>query len=599
MKNKIKKFIVGALAAFMTIASAASTWATSPVFDFYKLDAPYEGSISVTVEAPLGEGKTQAIQNMEFKVYQVWTLNEAGEVEFDSTQPFEAVTDDLSGKTARELIEEMLDVQTAQPAGETYDLTYLLSGVASSAKPFTAYGTDSSLTTDSQGKIKATKLPFGGYLFVPGAPIEKVEPLKDGRTKTEKYSAAPFLASVPALVNKTGNENTDLTYTKDVNATAKVMALRDETITEIENFGVKLSKTDVAGAELPGATLRVYTVNGSLAKDKVSGETLQWKSTTEPRTVSLEPGTYCMVETAPPDTEKVKYYTAQPVWFNLDKEGKVSICRDANGKLADHNGNTLQGESIFEENDGRRRPDNVDAVIMVNEPRYEPDLKKSVETNATPENTFHGIVGDGEVYTYRITTQIPSNKKAFQVVDVLEPVLDWPANTPSGEEIGNAGIPNSEWVGVQIGNTRLTDEQLAEQITLDTVQVDGVERKRLTVDFTKAQLSKNAGDDVIIMFFAQVKPGADLTPYIVANGSSQVPNEAEYIIDNSYRKRSNPVTVSPPPKGRTSTSSSKPVKTGDENNMLLWIIVIAVAVSVLFIIIAMIRRRKSSEDAEE
>ena len=597
MKNKMKKFAVGALAAFMTVVSAVGTWASSAVFSSYGLSEPYTGDMQVTVEATVskldGSSTKEAIEGMKFSVYQVWTLDNDGRVVMN--EKFAGVT--VGEKTAKEAIENLVDLQDQTPASETYDLTYALADVEDKGAAFTGYGEGTVLTTDAAGKLQINGLPFGGYLIDSDEQVYFEHEREDGTKETKTYTAVPFLASVPIAtsVDQDGNR----IYSKSVNATVKVTAVGSETETERGNFEVKISKVDIAGDELPGATLRVWTADGKLAHDANTGEELQWVSTNQVRVVNLEPGIYCLEEIAPPPpAEGVEYYIADKVWFQLTEEGKVNIVRDASGQLADHNGNTLQGESIYEEGDPRRRPDDVAAVVMVNEPRYEPDIKKFVETAATPETSFVGAIGNGEVFTYRITTEFPSardnqgrKRSNYTITDVLEPVLTWPTKTPQGSEITDPGEVSTQWIGIQVGDTRYTDEELMERVTLDK---EG-DRDRLQIVFNEKDIEANAGKAITIVFFAQVKQGADLTAYASSAGGVQIPNE----VDNTFR-RSGKVYVTPPSRRTsTSTNSSNPVKTGDDNNMLLWIVVIAVAVAALFAIIAIIRRRKMAEDQEE
>ena len=140
MKNKMKKFAVGALAAFMTVVSAVGTWASSAVFSSYGLSEPYTGDMQVTVEATVskldGSSTKEAIEGMKFSVYQVWTLDNDGRVVMN--EKFAGVT--VGEKTAKEAIENLVDLQDQTPASETYDLTYALADVEDKGAAFTGYG---------------------------------------------------------------------------------------------------------------------------------------------------------------------------------------------------------------------------------------------------------------------------------------------------------------------------------------------------------------------------------------------------------------------------------------------------------------------------
>ncbi|WP_153055351.1 isopeptide-forming domain-containing fimbrial protein, partial [Streptococcus suis] len=62
----------------------------------------------------------------------------------------------------------------------------------------------------------------------------------------------------------------------------------------------------------------------------------------------------------------------------------------------------------------------------------------------------------------------------------------------------------------------------------------------VTVKLTKEQVRQQAGAPLQVVFFAKVKDGADLTPYMT-DGRTSVPNTASYIINNdpSTKKDSN------------------------------------------------------------
>ena len=76
---------------------------------------------------------------------------------------------------------------------------------------------------------------------------------------------------------------------------------------------VTFSKEDVAGNELPGATMSISVKNGE--------EVSRWVSTSEKNVVTLAPGNYTLTELTAPDG----YLKAQSIDFTLDAEGKVSV----------------------------------------------------------------------------------------------------------------------------------------------------------------------------------------------------------------------------------------------------------------------------------
>ena len=79
---------------------------------------------------------------------------------------------------------------------------------------------------------------------------------------------------------------------------------------------VTFSKEDVAGNELPGATMSISVKNGE--------EVSRWVSTSEKNVVTLAPGNYTLTELTAPDG----YLKAQSIDFTLDAEGKVTVNRN-------------------------------------------------------------------------------------------------------------------------------------------------------------------------------------------------------------------------------------------------------------------------------
>ncbi|MEE1411963.1 MAG: SpaA isopeptide-forming pilin-related protein, partial [Bulleidia sp.] len=76
---------------------------------------------------------------------------------------------------------------------------------------------------------------------------------------------------------------------------------------------VTFSKEDVAGKELPGATMSISVKNGE--------EVSRWVSTSEKNVVTLAPGNYTLTELTAPNG----YLKAQSIDFTLDAEGKVLV----------------------------------------------------------------------------------------------------------------------------------------------------------------------------------------------------------------------------------------------------------------------------------
>ena len=76
---------------------------------------------------------------------------------------------------------------------------------------------------------------------------------------------------------------------------------------------VTFSKEDVAGNELPGATMSISAKDGE--------EVSRWVSTSEKNVVTLAPGNYTLTELTAPDG----YLKAQSIDFTLDAEGNVKV----------------------------------------------------------------------------------------------------------------------------------------------------------------------------------------------------------------------------------------------------------------------------------
>ncbi|NQP10236.1 isopeptide-forming domain-containing fimbrial protein [Streptococcus suis] len=142
-----------------------------------------------------------------------------------------------------------------------------------------------------------------------------------------------------------------------------------------------------------------------------------------------------------------------------------------------------------------------------------PPVEKKVNGAASAE-----LASRQEVFTYTIDTVVPTGAFAFEVNDTLEDVLAF-----EGE------------VTATLAGKALS----ANQIT--------VAGQTVTVKLTKEQVRQQAGAPLQVVFFAKVKDGADLTPYMT-DGRTSVPNTASYIINNdpSTKKDSNTVPVYPP-----------------------------------------------------
>ncbi|MDQ8820781.1 isopeptide-forming domain-containing fimbrial protein, partial [Streptococcus ruminantium] len=134
-----------------------------------------------------------------------------------------------------------------------------------------------------------------------------------------------------------------------------------------------------------------------------------------------------------------------------------------------------------------------------------------------------------EEFEYTIQTQVPTDAKSFVITDELKEVLEF------------VGKDGKNGVTVKIGETDVTNNT--------TVKI---ESRTLTVSLTADQLAKYQGQKVLVTFKAKIVANADLTAY-TANGTTKVPNTANFVINNDFttKKETEPVTVTPP--GETPT----------------------------------------------
>lgn len=159
------------------------------------------------------------------------------------------------------------------------------------------------------------------------------------------------------------------------------------------------------------------------------------------------------------------------------------------------------------------QPEKDSNTVHITPPPSQPDLDKKVngkvdEQLATPEAEF----------TYTIDTVVPTHAATFTITDELKAELEF---------VGDATA-----VTATVGGEAITDVQINGQV--------------LTVNLSQDQASKKPGQAVHVEFKAKIRQGANLSAYIV-NGEIKVPNTAQYLINNEFKKESSPVTVTPPP----------------------------------------------------
>ena len=224
----------------------------------------------------------------------------------------------------------------------------------------------------------------------------------------------------------------------------------------------------------------------------------------------------------------------------VNQKGGKEIVLSFQAKIKE--GANLTKYIVSEENGGNGKPlvPNKASYIINDDPDQ---TKESNEVTVTPPETkkppiekkvngkeHEDLKERYEVFTYTVTTKVPLDATAFTITDTLVDELEF-ANTDATK--------------VTIGETALTAEELAKQVTRDA-QV-------LTVKLTEEQVKANGDKEVVVTFQAKIRQGVNLLGYIVSeedggNGRPQVPNKASYIIndDPDQTKESNEVTVTPP-----------------------------------------------------
>lgn len=148
--------------------------------------------------------------------------------------------------------------------------------------------------------------------------------------KNEKTGFYKFGASV--ILGESGNVTTfnkgEITKYDSEEAAAKAdKAKYDEKnldaiymVDEQKTKTVKISKVDIAGKEIDGATLYITDKDNNIVKGK-DGNELKWKSEEgKTHSVELKPGTYTLYEETAPDG----YVKAESITFTVDSDGKVS-----------------------------------------------------------------------------------------------------------------------------------------------------------------------------------------------------------------------------------------------------------------------------------
>ncbi|MCF0106273.1 MAG: hypothetical protein HUJ53_05885 [Holdemanella sp.] len=196
---------------------------------------------------------------------------------------------------------------TMKDAFETFNV--LISKVDIGGKEID--GADLKVTGTNAAGVKITEITWQTDL--------KKEP--NGHTiKLEPGNYTLTEVNAPSGYDKA--ESIDFTVGKDGKVLVDQKAVNKVTmIDEYKKFEVVISKRNVGGQELDGATL---TVTGSSTSSGTI-KPIQWKSDTkkEPNghTIKREPGRYTLTEVYAP----TGYAKAQSIDFTVDKDGKVTV----------------------------------------------------------------------------------------------------------------------------------------------------------------------------------------------------------------------------------------------------------------------------------
>ena len=194
LKNRISAG-AGILLALLLCLSGISVRAA---WSDFGLPESGQGSVSLTLayeKDDAGQRSRVAVAGVGFRVYQLWTLASDGSARVQA--PF--------GELLRE--EDLAGDEWKEPAGVApsesvrklaWDLAELAEGQEAAVYAITG-------ASDSQGRTKLAKLPFGAYLFVPvnqAGDVTKVVTRGDG--SREEYTVAPFLLTVPVRADSPG-----------------------------------------------------------------------------------------------------------------------------------------------------------------------------------------------------------------------------------------------------------------------------------------------------------------------------------------------------------------------------------------------------------
>ena len=198
---------------------------------------------------------------------------------------------------------------------------------------------------------------------------------------------------------------------------------------------VTFSKTDLGGEEIPGATIKVVTEDGT--------EVDSWTSTTEDHVLHLPDGTYTMTEVVAPEG----YQTVTTEMVFVVEDGKVTL------ETTEVNGG------------GKVRVEDMTHVILEDAPE-KPAIEKYVNkktddlSDTERDGTVHtDLSAFDEVYTYDIQAYITADATYVEVTDELKEVLEFVGDEPTavvvkdGEGQSKAEAPKLSKAGEAVDYT--------------------------------------------------------------------------------------------------------------------------------------------------
>ena len=292
------------------------------VFENHEVSAEDESNITFQIQDSEGNAVTG---------YEAITLGSMKQA--DGTYSY-TTRDDLEIGKSYKVVERNAN----QPTGWTVTTTYKVGEGEAKAEAQTVEVSETTANTE----IKNSYIQLVSYTVKKEWNLNGTEGVVIPETITVQLTANGIAYGDPVVLHASESDTDNWTYTWDnlpksdaageINYSVKeveapegytVSAVTDTesrviTLTNTYTNGkeVTFSKEDVAGNELPGATMSISVKNGE--------EVSRWVSTSEKNVVTLAPGNYTLTELTAPDG----YLKAQSIDFTLDAEGKVTVNRN-------------------------------------------------------------------------------------------------------------------------------------------------------------------------------------------------------------------------------------------------------------------------------